>query len=128
MLLDIPDGEIADGGDPVPVRLLAEFDNILLAHADRSRIFDDDHRTRFMTVNGIVAGTVLVDGFVHGVWRKADGGGITVGLLPPLRPHRTRRDCARGHPAAGVHPTRAVPAADQGGGGVRRPADPPSEL
>ncbi|SDI80804.1 Winged helix DNA-binding domain-containing protein [Frankineae bacterium MT45] len=68
-LLDVEGGQLVDGQTPAPVRLLAEFDNVLLSHAERSHVFDDGHRLRFMTQNGLVSSTVLVDGFVAGRWR-----------------------------------------------------------
>lgn len=44
----------------------APFDNILLSHADRSRIMDEQHRTRVFTVNGIIKPAILVRGKVVG--------------------------------------------------------------
>lgn len=52
-----------------PVRYLPRFDNAILSHADPSRIFDPAHRPRIGTKNGIIASTVLVDGFVAGTWK-----------------------------------------------------------
>ncbi|MFE9423791.1 winged helix DNA-binding domain-containing protein [Kitasatospora sp. NPDC006697] len=69
VLHDLPDAPRPDAGTAVPVRLVAPFDNLLLSHADRSRVLAEEHRTRVMTVNGLVAGTVLVDGFVAGTWQ-----------------------------------------------------------
>jgi hypothetical protein len=54
---------------PAPVRLLAQYDNAILSHADRSRIIDDSYLSKVVTKNGIVRGTVLVDGFVQGIWQ-----------------------------------------------------------
>jgi hypothetical protein len=68
-LFDVPRGALPDPELPVPVRLIAEYDNVVLGHADRSRIIADEHRKRVMTINGIVRGTVLVDGFVSGLWK-----------------------------------------------------------
>jgi hypothetical protein len=65
-LFDVPDGLLPDPETPVPVRILAEYDNILLSHADRSRIFTDQQRMRVMTINGIVRSTFLIDGFARG--------------------------------------------------------------
>ncbi|MGX7677816.1 winged helix DNA-binding domain-containing protein [Jatrophihabitans sp. DSM 45814] len=66
-LFDVPDGLLPDPQTPAPVRILAEFDNILLSHADRGRIFDDANRMRFMSANGLIKSTFLVNGFVAGV-------------------------------------------------------------
>ena len=60
---------------PAPLRLLGEWDNVLLAHADRTRVFDDETRRRVIRKNGDVRPTILVDGFVAGTWwwrRKQD--------------------------------------------------------
>jgi hypothetical protein len=54
---------------PAPVRLVAPFDNILLSHANRTRVISDEHRKRlFSGKNGVFPGMVLVDGFVAGTW------------------------------------------------------------
>jgi hypothetical protein len=78
LLYDVPDGELADPERPAPARIVADFDNLVLAHADRSRVVPEAYRGRVMTVNGIVRGTVLVDGFVAGTWRFARGRGAAV--------------------------------------------------
>jgi hypothetical protein len=65
-LFDVPDGLRPAADTPAPARILGEFDNVLLSHADRSRIFDESHRMRFMTQNGLVRSTLLLDGFVAG--------------------------------------------------------------
>ncbi len=70
-LFDLPDAPRPAHGTPAPVRLVAEFDNLVLSHADRSRVISPDHRQRLNTRNGIFPGTVLVDGFVAGMWRIA---------------------------------------------------------
>jgi hypothetical protein len=53
---------------PAPVRFLPDFDNILLSHADRSRIVPDAHRARISSVNSLLPGTFLLDGHVSGTW------------------------------------------------------------
>lgn len=70
-LYDLPEAQLADPEVSVTARLVADFDNVLLAHADRTRIVPEAYRSRVMTVNGIVRGTILVDGFVAGTWRFA---------------------------------------------------------
>jgi hypothetical protein len=70
-LFDVPSAPRPDEDVPAPVRLAAEFDNLLLSHADRSRVVHADHLKRFYTINGIFPGSVLIDGFVAGMWRLA---------------------------------------------------------
>lgn len=53
---------------PAPLRLLGEWDNVLLAHADRTRVFDDETRRRVIRKNGDVLPTILLDGAVAGTW------------------------------------------------------------
>jgi hypothetical protein len=60
---------------PAPLRLLGEWDNVLLGHADRTRMFDDETRGRVIRKNGDVLPTILLDGVVAGTWwwrRKQD--------------------------------------------------------
>jgi hypothetical protein len=68
-LFDLPDAPRPGPDTPAPVRLVAEFDNLILSHADRARVVSDDNRLRLYTRNGIFPGTVLLDGFVGGMWR-----------------------------------------------------------
>ncbi|WP_049573082.1 winged helix DNA-binding domain-containing protein [Nonomuraea sp. SBT364] len=82
-LFDLPDAPRPGGAAPAPVRLLAPFDNLLLSHADRTRVISDADRARVITVNGQVLGTVLVDGFVHGTWKR-DKSVVTVELFRPV--------------------------------------------
>lgn len=53
------------------MRLVAEFDNLVLSHADRTRVISAQNRKRLYTVNGVFPGTVLVDGFAAGRWKIA---------------------------------------------------------
>ena len=73
-LFDIPDGVVPPDDMPVPPRLLAMWDSILLAYRDRSRIIPDEYRAAVIRRNGDVLPTVLVDGYVCGVWRPIDNG------------------------------------------------------
>lgn len=68
-LYDLPDAPRPDPATAVPVRLVAAFDNLLLSHADRTRVLPEEYRPRVMTQNGIVLGSVLLDGLVAGSWQ-----------------------------------------------------------
>jgi hypothetical protein len=70
-LFDLPDAPRPDADTPVPTQFLAEFDNLVLSHADRTRVIAPEYTRRVMTINGLVRGAILVDGFVHGIWRIA---------------------------------------------------------
>lgn len=62
----------------VPIRLLPEYDNLLLSHADRSRFIEDGRRVPLPPGNGSGYGTVLVDGFYRADWRLEKGGVLVV--------------------------------------------------
>src|SRR5262249_34520302 len=69
-LFDLPDAELADPDRPAPVRVLPEYDNVLLSHDDRSRFFPaDEARRRFASDHRKISGTILHDGIVVATWR-----------------------------------------------------------
>ena len=67
-LFDLPGAPRPDAGTPAPPRYLPEFDNLVLAHDDRSRLIADEHRPLVTTKNLRVRATFLVDGIVSGTW------------------------------------------------------------
>jgi len=73
-LYDLPDAPRPGADVPAPPRLLAEFDSVLLAHKDRTRIVAEDRRKALATKNLRVQATFLVDGFVAGSWAIARTG------------------------------------------------------
>ena len=83
-LLDVPGGTLPPEDTPAPPRLLPMWDNVLLAYADRGRLVPPDYRTLVYRRNGDVLPTVLVDGYVAGVWRPTDDGDIEVRAFHPL--------------------------------------------
>lgn len=85
-LFDLPDAPRPDPDTPAPARFMAEWDNVLLSHKDRSRIVAEAHRGRVYTVNGVMPGTVLVDGFVAGTWRMERHRGSAVLRVEPFAP------------------------------------------
>jgi hypothetical protein len=78
-LFDVPDGELVDGDTTAPVRFLPEYDNVLLAHADRSRIVSERAKGFLSRENGYWP-FVLADGAVCATW-SAVGGRVRVVLF-----------------------------------------------
>jgi hypothetical protein len=68
VLLDLPDAPRPGDDVPAPVRLLPDFENLLLSHADRTRVVPPEVRPALASRNGMPPGTVLVDGVVAGSW------------------------------------------------------------
>src|SRR5215212_685396 len=54
---------------PAPPRFLPEFDNLILSHADRTRVIADAYRKAIASRNGMVPATFIIDGFVRGTWK-----------------------------------------------------------
>ena len=61
-LHDLPDAPRPHAETPAPARLLPEFDSVMLAHADRSRLIADEHRPHLTTKNLRVNAIALHDG------------------------------------------------------------------
>ncbi|MEU7100643.1 winged helix DNA-binding domain-containing protein [Streptomyces longwoodensis] len=81
-LFDLPDAPRPDPETPAPPRFLPEFDNLLLSHADRTRVVPPAHRGRHWQGNQAYR-TLLLDGFLAGVW-KLDGQALVVEPFDPL--------------------------------------------
>ena len=86
-LLDIPDAPLPDPEMPAPPRLLAPFDNAILAHADRARIVAPEQR-RHVNRDRLMR-AFLLDGFVAGSWRLE---GSTLWLSPGRPLKRAERE------------------------------------
>ncbi len=72
-LLDVPRALLPDAETPAPVRFLPKWDNVLLSFADRTRVLPEHYQKTVVRINGDVAQTFLVDGFVAGIWRVENG-------------------------------------------------------
>ena len=96
-LLDVPRAPLPDPATPAPVRFLPKWDNVLLAHVDRTRVLPDEHRNKVIAVNGDVAQTFLVDGFVAGTWRLEHGQVAVTPFarLPRAAQHEVKEEAAR---------------------------------
>jgi hypothetical protein len=89
-LLDLPRAPLPPADSRAPVRFLPRYDNLVLSHADRTRVVADEHRRTVIHGGGMVEATFLVDGLVAGLWR-ADRGRVRVEPFAPL-PRVWRRD------------------------------------
>jgi len=63
-------------------RFLSEYDNLILSHADRTRVVPEEYRSSIFLSAGRVRTTFLVDGFVGGAWRtERTRGGSAAALV-----------------------------------------------
>lgn len=90
-LFDLPDAPRPEEDTPAPPRFLPEFDNLLLSHADRTRVVPAEHRSR--TWSGNQAHRVfLLDGFLAGTWSLDEAKDRTTLTVEPFAPvTRARR-------------------------------------
>ncbi|AZM55914.1 hypothetical protein DMA15_27745 [Streptomyces sp. WAC 01529] len=84
-LYDLPGAPRPDADAPAPPRLMAMWDSVLLAYADRGRVIPPAYRPLVIRNNGDVLPTLLVDGHVAGVWRQVDGR-VEATAFHPLSP------------------------------------------
>ncbi|MDX6466226.1 MAG: hypothetical protein QOI27_1266, partial [Gaiellaceae bacterium] len=90
-LLDLPRAPLPAADVPAPVRLLPKWDNLLLSHADRTRVLPEEYRKLIVGKNGDVAQAFLVDGVVAGEWKADKRGKVTLEPYAPL-PRAARRE------------------------------------
>jgi DNA glycosylase AlkZ-like len=83
-LYDLADAPRPGADAQAPARLLPEFDSVLLAHKDRTRVVTEEHRKQLVTKNLRVKATFLVDGFVAGSWSVARKGRVATLTLSPF--------------------------------------------
>ncbi|HEY1365528.1 MAG TPA: winged helix DNA-binding domain-containing protein [Gaiellaceae bacterium] len=89
-LLDLPRAPLPSPDAPAPVRFLPRFDNLVLSHADRTRVLPEAYRSTVIYGAGQVEATFLVDGFVAGVW-SVEKGRVRVEPFAPL-PRTAKRE------------------------------------
>ena len=84
-LFDLPGAPRPGPDAEAPVRLLPDFDNLVLAHADRTRIVSEEHRPKLTPGKNLrVLATFLVDGFVAGTWKAERKGKQAMLTLSPF--------------------------------------------
>ncbi|UFR01535.1 winged helix DNA-binding domain-containing protein [Streptomyces sp. Go40/10] len=105
-LFDLPDAPRPDPATPAPPRFLPEFDNLLLSHADRTRVVPPAHRGRHWRGNQAYR-TLLVDGFLAGLW-KLDGDSLVIETFEQLTRAQREEVTAEGERMLAVmHPGAA---------------------
>ena len=92
ILLDGPDAPRPSADVPAPIRFLPEYDNLLLSHANRTRVVPEPRIVPLWPGNGGNRGTVLVDGFWRANWGIVPDGeraNLEIETFQPLsRRHR----------------------------------------
>lgn len=98
-LFDLPDAPRPDPETPAPVRFLYDFDNLLLSHSDRRRVFGDPEDTDYAS-HGYTVGSnlqpssVLVDGFIAATWKVERQRGRAALTVRGFRPFTTAERAA----------------------------------
>lgn len=91
-LFDVPNAPRPDPDTPAPPRFLPVFDNVLLSHADRTRILSDAHRKMLFGTAALLEGSVLIDGFVGARWKIVQERQQAVLAIQPFAPV-PKNDC-----------------------------------
>jgi Winged helix DNA-binding domain len=92
-LFDVPDAPRPDPDVPAPVRLLGEYDNVLLGHADRRRLVPEDFPWEAMLAPGRFVNNLLVDGMLRATWWiERDRDRATLAIRPFQELSATERD------------------------------------
>jgi hypothetical protein len=91
-VFDLPDAPRPDPDVPAPVRLLGEFDNVLLGHADRRRIIPEGFPWTAMLEEGHFVSPLLVDGMLRATWRIERDGKRRATLIVRLAGKPSRRE------------------------------------
>jgi hypothetical protein len=85
-LFDLPGAPIPPADTPAPPRFVPDYDNLVLSHAERGRVLPEEHRNRVFLSAARVRATVLIDGFVRGVWKIEKNRRAAVLQIEPFEP------------------------------------------
>ncbi|WP_203962545.1 winged helix DNA-binding domain-containing protein [Actinocatenispora thailandica] len=118
-LFDLPDAPRPAADTAAPVRFLPPLDNLLLSHADRSRVIPAPYRHHLQSPNGLLPGVLLLAGMVRGSWTDdtgRDGARLTVTPFKALSARDTTAVTAEGRrllaflsPESGSREVRIAP-------------------
>lgn len=84
VLFDLPDAPRPPADTTAPVRLLPAFDNLVLAHANRTRFIDERFRKHLTTKNLQVNPTFWIEGRVAGLWSLDHKRGVATVTFSPF--------------------------------------------
>ncbi|HSS60585.1 MAG TPA: winged helix DNA-binding domain-containing protein [Candidatus Limnocylindrales bacterium] len=91
-LFDLPRAPRPAGDTPASVRFMPDYDNILLAHSDRTRIMPSGRHIGMFSSSGVMKGSVLVDGFVRAMWEPKASGGTTTLVVSAFATSLSRQE------------------------------------
>jgi hypothetical protein len=85
-LFDVPDASLPDEDTPAPARFVPEYDNLIIAHEDRTRVISDADYSKVFLSAARVRSTILVDGFVRGAWKIEKSKKSATLVIEPFTP------------------------------------------
>jgi winged helix DNA-binding protein len=83
-LFDLPGAPRPGEDAEAPPRFLADFDSLVLAHDDRTRVIADEHKPAIASKNLRVPAMFLWDGFAAGTWRIERKRGVATLTAKPF--------------------------------------------
>ena len=83
-LFDLPDAPRPGADADAPPRFLPDFDSLVLAHDDRTRLIADEHKPKIASKNLRIPAMVLWDGFATGTWRIERKRGVATLAVTPF--------------------------------------------
>lgn len=83
-LFDLPEAPRPDPETPAPPRFLYDYDNLLLSHAERTRVITSDYYEQGFTRDGEMPSIVLLDGFTGATWKVTRHRGTATLAIRPF--------------------------------------------
>jgi hypothetical protein len=101
-LFDLPEAPRPDPETPAPPRFLYDYDNVLLSHADRSRVITEAYFEQHFPMDGPMPSIVLVDGVTSGTWKVTRTRGVATLSIRPFAPFSDQTRAALAAEGAGL--------------------------